>query len=86
MGHDADQPPLSFSNPVKVRRQMIQHGWTESQVREAMITIPIAAIGQHVPALRYSSDNWQIGHRGCSNGKNFSPGWRGISIWLSRYL
>lgn len=53
MANDPGSTPLRFNNPVKLRRQMNQRGWTEVQVHEAMHTTPIVAVGKFGPALRY---------------------------------
>jgi hypothetical protein len=44
---------LRFSNESKLRQQMRQRGWTEQQLREALATSPLPAIGKRSPALRY---------------------------------
>lgn len=53
MASDAEPPSLKFSNPVKLTAQMRQRGWTEAQIREALATEPVAAVGKLGPALRY---------------------------------
>mgnify|MGYP000904107614 CR=1 FL=1 len=53
MASDAGFMPLRFNNPVKLRRQMSQRGWTEVQILEAMQTKPISVPGKLGPALRY---------------------------------
>jgi hypothetical protein len=45
--------PLRFSNEFKLRRQMRKRRWTEAQIREALATTPIAAVGKKGPALRF---------------------------------
>jgi hypothetical protein len=46
-------PPLRFSNEPKLRAQMRKRGWTDGQIREALVTAPVAARGKRGPALRY---------------------------------
>jgi hypothetical protein len=49
-----EQPgPVRFSNERKLRKQMRKRGWTEQQIREAMSTTGIPAIGHLHPATRY---------------------------------
>ena len=45
--------PLRFANELKLRRQMRKRGWTEDQIREALATTSIPAVGKLGPALRY---------------------------------
>jgi hypothetical protein len=45
--------PLKFSNETKIRAQMKQRGWTETQVREALATSGVPAQGKEGPARRY---------------------------------
>lgn len=45
--------PLKFANEPKLRRQMQRRGWTEEQLRQAMSTAPVSAVGRKGPALRY---------------------------------
>jgi hypothetical protein len=52
-GGASSLPPLRFSNEQKLRKQMLKRGWTEQQVREALMTSPVAATGKRGPALRY---------------------------------
>ena len=49
---DEDQP-LRFSNEAKLRDQIRRRKWTEQQIREALATAPVPAVGQRGPALRY---------------------------------
>jgi len=44
---------LLFENESKLRRQMAQRGWTEQQVREALMAQPVPCTGRNGPALRY---------------------------------
>ncbi len=50
-----EQPPepLRFNNEAKIRKQMARRGWTDQQIREAMLTPGIAAVGKNGPATRY---------------------------------
>ena len=45
--------PLRFANEKKVRKQMQARGWTDEQLREALATTPVPAIGKDGAALRY---------------------------------
>jgi len=45
--------PLRFSNEVKLRRQMNKRGWSEDEIREALATTPVPAVGKRGPALRF---------------------------------
>jgi len=47
------EQPLRFSNERKLRKQMRKRGWTEQQVREAMRTTGIPAMGKRGSATRY---------------------------------
>lgn len=50
---DADLPQLRFENEFKLRSQMQSRGWNEAQIREALATEPIAAVGKRGSAWRY---------------------------------
>ena len=44
---------LKFSNEAKIRAQMHRRNWTDEQVKETLLTLPIPAIGKKGSALRY---------------------------------
>lgn len=49
----SEEPPLRFNNEQKIRRQMRNRGWTENEIREALMTTPIPCRGKHNFAVRY---------------------------------
>jgi hypothetical protein len=53
LGAETDEQPLRLRNPPKLRRQMARRGWTDQQIREALRTTPLTAVGKLGPALRY---------------------------------
>jgi hypothetical protein len=51
---EQDNAPLPpFNNEAKLRRQMRKRGWTEQQIREALLTTPMQWKGKLGSALRY---------------------------------
>lgn len=49
----SDKSALKFSDEAKIRAQMQRRGWTEEQILEALLTMPLPARGKKGPALRY---------------------------------
>ncbi|HSV13265.1 MAG TPA: colicin E5-related ribonuclease [Tepidisphaeraceae bacterium] len=46
-------PPLRFSNEIKLRSQMRRRGWSDQMIREAMQAPGIPTNGKKGPATRY---------------------------------
>lgn len=49
----SDDNLLKFSNEAKIRAQMRRRDWTDEELLEAFLTIPLPATGKNGPALRY---------------------------------
>jgi hypothetical protein len=44
---------IRYANEAKLRAQMAKRGWTEAQIREALLTQVIPIHGKKGPATRY---------------------------------
>ncbi|HEY8667184.1 MAG TPA: colicin E5-related ribonuclease [Tepidisphaeraceae bacterium] len=53
MSVPGEDQPLRFSNEKKLRKQMQQRGWTEKEIREALLGATVPAIGKKGPATRF---------------------------------
>ncbi len=48
----SESEPIKFSNEKKLLAQMRKRRWTETELREALRTVPIPTTGQRGAALR----------------------------------